>query len=73
MPSRFQFETVMKLLSAGINNYVQIRQQAGLTSDELDDILAHIPEYKKKYEEEDRKAAEAKLKSEKKPWWRRNR
>lgn len=73
MPSRFQFETVMKLLSAGIDNYVQIRQQVGLTSDELDDILAHISEYKKKYEAEDRKAAEAKLKSEKKPWWSRNR
>ena len=71
MPSRFQFETVMKLLSAGINNYVQIRQQAGLTSDELDDILEHIPEYKKRYEEEDRLAEVEKLKSEKKLWWRR--
>jgi hypothetical protein len=71
MPSRFQFETVMKLLSAGVDNYVQIRQQAGLTSDELDDILEHIPEYKQKFAEEDRKAEEARLKAEKKPWWRR--
>ena len=71
MPSRFQFETVMKLLSAGINNYVQIRQQAGLTSDELDDIIDHIDYYKKRYAEEDRLAEIEKLKSEKKPWWRR--
>ena len=42
-----------------------------LTSDELDDILEHIPEYKQKFAEEDRKAEEARLKAEKKPWWRK--
>ena len=71
MPSRFQFESVMKLLAAGVNNNVQIRQQVGLTSDELDDIIDHIDYYKKRYAEEDRLAEIEKLKSEKKPWWRR--
>ena len=42
MVSKHQFETVKQLLAAGVNNYVSIRQQAGLTSDELDDILEHL-------------------------------
>lgn len=71
MPTRFQFETVMKLLSSGVNNYVHIRQQAGLTSNELDDILEHVSEYKQRFAEEDRLAELQRLNSEKKPWWKR--
>ena len=72
MPSKFQFESVMKLLSAGVNNYVQLRQQVGLTSDELDDILAHVDYYKKMFEEEDRLKKQQQMQQEKKkPWWRK--
>lgn len=73
MPSKFQFDSVMKLLAAGVNNYVQIRQQVGLTSDELDDIIAHIDYYKKFFAEQERVEVQNRLKSEtkKKPWWRR--
>lgn len=71
MPSKFQFDSVMKLLAAGVNNYVQIRQQVGLTSDELDDIIAHIDYYKKFFAEQERVEVQNRLKSEtkKKPWW----
>lgn len=73
MPSKFQFDSVMKLLAAGVNNYVQIRQQVGLTSDELDDIIAHIDYYKKFFAEQERVEVQNRLKNEtkKKPWWRR--
>ena len=72
MISKFQFRTVEELVDSGVYNYVQIRQQAGLTSDELDDILENLDYYKKKFAEEDRLATEARLKSEKKkPWWKR--
>lgn len=72
MISKFQFESVMKLLSAGVTNYVQLRQQVGLTSDELDDILENIADYKKKFEEEDRLAEIAKLQqTKKKHWWQK--
>lgn len=72
MVSKHQFETVKQLLAAGVSNYVSIRQQAGLTSDELDDILEHLEYYAKKFAEEDRLAEIAKLKNEKKKhWWQK--
>lgn len=72
MVSKHQFETVKQLLAAGVNNYVSIRQQAGLTSDELDDILEHLEYYAKKFAEEDRLAEIAKLKNaKKKHWWQK--
>lgn len=74
MPTKFQFESVMKLLSAGVNNYVQIRQQVGLTSEELDDITANADFYKRKFEEETRLEKIKELQGEqKKPWWKRKR
>lgn len=71
MVTKFQFRSVEKLVDSGVYNYVQIRQQVGLTSDELDDIIENIEYYKKKFDEEDRLAEIAKLKGEKKPWWKR--
>ena len=71
MISKFQFETVEKLIDSGVNNYVQIRQQAGLTSDELDDILENVEYYTKKFAEEDRLRKEQELKTQKKHWWQR--
>ena len=72
MITKHQFETVSKLIDSGVNNYVQIRQQAGLTSDELDDILENVDYYNKKFAEEDRLKKEAELRhTGKKPWWKR--
>lgn len=72
MISRNQFETVKQLLAAGVSNYVSIRQQAGLTSDELDDILEHLEYYAKKFSEEDRLKKEQELKNQKKKhWWQK--
>jgi hypothetical protein len=71
MVTKFQFRSVEKLVDSGVYNYVQIRQQVGLTSDELDDILENLEYYKKKFDEEDRLAEIERLKSEKKPWWKR--
>lgn len=74
MPTKFQFESVMKLLAAGVNNYVQIRQQVGLTSEDLDDIIANADFYKRKFEEETRLEKIKELQGEqKKPWWKRKR
>lgn len=74
MPTKFQFELVMKLLAAGVNNYVQIRQQVGLTSEDLDDIIANADFYKRKFEEETRLEKIKELQGEqKKPWWKRKR
>lgn len=71
MITKHQFETVSKLIDSGVDNYVQIRQQAGLTSDELDDILENVDYYNKKFAEEERRRKEAELKAQKKPWWKR--
>ena len=72
MVSRNQFETVTKLLSIGVNNYVSIRQQAGLTSDELDEILEHLDYYTKKFAEEDRIKKDQELRQQKKKhWWQK--
>ena len=72
MPSKFQFDTVCKLLNSGISNYVTLRQQAGLTAEELDDILKNMEYYSRKFaaEEMNRKIMETKN-AMKKPWWKR--
>ena len=73
MITKFQFRSVEELIDSGVYNYVQIRQQVGLTAEELDDILENLEYYKKKFAEEDRREIEARLKGEKKkPWWRRS-
>ena len=72
MITKFQFRSVEKLVDKGVYNYVQLRQQVGLTSSELDDILENLEYYKKKFDDEDRLAEEERLKNEKKkPWWKR--
>lgn len=72
MVTKFQFRSVEALIDSGVYNYVQIRQQVGLTAEELDDILENLEYYKKKFAEEDRLETEARLKGEKKhPWWKR--
>ena len=71
MITKHQFETVSKLIDSGVSNYVTIRQQAGLTSDELDDILENVDYYNKKFAEEDRIRKEEELRqTKKKPWWK---
>jgi len=72
MITKFQFRSVEKLVDSGVYNYVQIRQQVGLTSDELDDIIENLDYYKKKFDEEDRIDEIEKLKGAKKvPWWKK--
>lgn len=72
MVSKHQFESIVNLLAMGVDNYVSIRQQAGLTSDELDDILEHLDYYTKKFAEEDRVKKEQELKNQKKKhWWQK--
>lgn len=72
MITKFQFRSVEKLVDSGVYNYVQLRQQVGLTSDELDDILDNLEYYKKKFDEEDKLAEAERLTAEKKkPWWKR--
>lgn len=71
MITKFQFETVSKLVDSGVTNYVQIRQQVGLTAEELDDILENVDYYNKKFAEEERLRKEAELKAQKKKWWQR--
>ena len=73
MITKHQFESVRKLFSNGVDNYVQIRQQVGLTSSELDDIIANFDYYQTYFAEQEklakqREAAEA---AKKKPWWKR--
>ena len=73
MISRFQFAAVEKLVDSGVTNYVQIRQQVGLTSDQLNDILENVDYYHKYFEEQDR-LEKQRLEEEakrKKPWWKR--
>ena len=74
MISRNQFESVRQLLASGVNNYVFIRQQAGLTAEELDDILENLEHYSKKFAEEERIRKQQELQNssnKKKPWWKR--
>ena len=72
MPTKFQYDSVVKLLSSGVSNYVQIRQQVGLTSDELDDILDNMSYYANYFAQQEQEATLEKLKeTKKKPWWKR--
>ena len=73
MVTKHQFESVRNLFSNGVNNYVQIRQQVGLTSNELDDIIANFDYYQSYFAEQDRllKQREEVEKAKKKPWWKR--
>ena len=73
MPTKFQFRTVTRLIAEGVTNYIQIRQQAGLTAEELDDILDHMDYYANYFAEKDRQEALDRLNriNQKKPWWKR--
>lgn len=71
MVTKFQFESVMKLLASGINNYVQIRQQVGLTAEELDDIIKNSGYYANYFAEQDRIKALEEAKPKKKHWWKK--
>lgn len=72
MPSKFQFDSVCELLASGVNNYVQIRQQVGLTSDELDDILNNMQYYKNYFAAQEQREKIDKLhQGKKKPWWKK--
>ena len=72
MISKHQYETVAKLIASGVKNYVQVRQMAGLTSEELDEILEHLDYYAKKFAEEDRIKKEQEMRQQKKKhWWQK--
>lgn len=71
MITKFQFDSVSKLIDSGVTNYVQIRQQVGLTAEELDDILENVDYYNKKFAEEERLKKLQELQGKKKPWWKR--
>lgn len=73
MISKFQVESVGKLLDAGVTNYVQIRQQVGLTSAELDDIIQNRAYYEQQFAEQERIARVQELQEakSKKKWWQR--
>lgn len=74
MISKNQFNSVYNLLESGVDNYIQIRQQAGLTSEELDDILENLDHYKQKFDEEERLEKVRQLAEQNKlPWWKRKR
>ena len=74
MISKHQFEQVSKLVDSGVTNYVQIRQQVGLTSDQLNDILENVEYYNEYFAEQDRKEKEqlAEEAKKKKRWWQKN-
>lgn len=70
MITRFQFRAVCKLISEGVNDYVQVRQRVGLTSSELDDIIKNFDYYSNYFREQDElmKQQEA---QKKKHWWQK--
>ena len=70
MITKFQFDAVSELIDSGVTSYVQVRQQVGLTSEELDDIIENLEYYKEKFAEEDRIRQDAEAKR-KKHWWQR--
>ena len=74
MISKHQFEQVSKLVDSGVTNYVQIRQQVGLTSDQLNDILKNVEYYNEYFAEQERKEKEqlAEEAKKKKRWWQKN-
>lgn len=69
MITRFQFETAIQLIDSGITSYVQIRQQVGLTSDELDEIINSREFYTRKFAVQDK--IDEQKQSKKKPWWKK--
>ena len=73
MVTKFQFDSVMKLLASGVKNYVTIRQQVGLTAEELDDIIENVDFYVKYFAEQERQDTLRKLNEEpkKKKWWQK--
>ena len=71
MITKFQFESVMKLVASGVTDYVQVRQKAGLTAEELDDIIRNKDYYSNFFAEEERLRKLRESKEKKKPWWRK--
>lgn len=73
MPTKFQFDSVMSLLASGVKNYVTIRQQVGLTAEELDDIIENVDFYVKYFADQERAETLKKLNEEpkKKKWWQK--
>lgn len=71
MVTKFQFELVMKLLASGVNNYVDIRQKAGLTAGELDEIIRDSNYYAKYFADQERMTELEEAKSKKKHWWKK--
>ena len=67
MVSKFQYTSVMELIASGVTDYVQIRQQVGLTAAELDDILENR-EYYSTFFREQTPWEESK---KKKHWWQK--
>lgn len=71
MVTKFQFESVMKLVSSGVTDYVQVRQKVGLTAEELDDIIRNKDYYSNFFAEQERLRKLRESKEKKKPWWRK--
>lgn len=71
MVTKFQFESVMKLVASGVTDYVQVRQKVGLTAEELDDIIRNKDYYSNYFTEQDRLRKIRELNEKKKPWWKK--
>lgn len=71
MVTKHQFESVMKLIAAGVTDYVQVRQKAGLTAEELDDIITNKDDYSSYFAEQDRIRKIEEEKRQKKSWWKK--
>lgn len=71
MATKHQFESVMKLIAAGVTDYVQVRQKAGLTAEELDDIITNKDYYSSYFAEQDRIRKAEEEKRQKKSWWKK--
>ena len=71
MATKHQFESVMKLIAAGVTDYVQVRQKAGLTAEELDDIITNKDYYASYFAEQDRIRKVEEEKRQKKSWWKK--
>lgn len=71
MITKFQFQAVCKLLSDGVNDYVQIRQRVGLTSAELDDIIKNFDYYAGYFRQQDELLKQREQQNKKKHWWQK--
>ena len=71
MITKFQFHAVCKLISEGVNDYVQIRQRVGLTSTELDDIIKNFNYYSQYFREQDELLNAREQQNKKKHWWQK--